>query len=570
MRRRLAAALLAASLLALPRSAAAGPERTIVVGADRDYPPYEFLDAEGQPAGYNVELTRAIAEVMGLRVAFRFGDWAEIRAALEAGEIDALQGISFSEARAGTLDFAPPHAIVQHALFARKGTPEVTSLDALRGKEVIVFGGGIMDEELTRRGMGAALVRTGTPADAMRLLASGRHDYVALALLPGVYIARELGLSNVEPVARAVASEPYGYAVRKGNAALLARLDEGLAILKKTGRYDAIHQRWLGVLEPRGLSWETALRWAAIVLVPLLAVLGAVLLWSRSLSRQVAQRTASLAAEVKERQRAMEELRRHQAELLQADKLAALGVLVSGVAHEINNPTGLILLDTTTVRAALLDALDALDARGDTDGLALAGLPYRRMREELPQLLDEMAQSGRRIQRIVEDLKDFARRDDAPPLAPVDLNEVARAAARLAGAALRKATARFELELAPALPAVLGSAQRIEQVVVNLLVNASEALPAPGRGVRLTTRREDGRVVLEVRDEGVGIAAEHLARVEEPFFTTKRSGGGTGLGLSVSAGIVKEHGGTLALTSTPGAGTTATLTLPAAPEAAAA
>ncbi|WP_242371932.1 transporter substrate-binding domain-containing protein [Anaeromyxobacter sp. SG26] len=541
-----------------------------MVGADRDYPPYEFLDAEGQPAGYNVELTRAIAEVMGLRVAFRFGDWAEIRAALEAGEIDALQGISFSEARAGTLDFAPPHAIVQHALFARKGTPEVTSLDALRGKEVIVFGGGIMDEELTRRGMGAALVRTGTPADAMRLLASGRHDYVALALLPGVYIARELGLSNVEPVARAVASEPYGYAVRKGNAALLARLDEGLAILKKTGRYDAIHQRWLGVLEPRGLSWETALRWAAIVLVPLLAVLGAVLLWSRSLSRQVAQRTASLAAEVKERQRAMEELRRHQAELLQADKLAALGVLVSGVAHEINNPTGLILLDTTTVRAALLDALDALDARGDTDGLALAGLPYRRMREELPQLLDEMAQSGRRIQRIVEDLKDFARRDDAPPLAPVDLNEVARAAARLAGAALRKATARFELELAPALPAVLGSAQRIEQVVVNLLVNASEALPAPGRGVRLTTRREDGRVVLEVRDEGVGIAAEHLARVEEPFFTTKRSGGGTGLGLSVSAGIVKEHGGTLALTSTPGAGTTATLTLPAAPEAAAA
>ncbi|WP_242342235.1 transporter substrate-binding domain-containing protein [Anaeromyxobacter terrae] len=568
MRRRLAAALLAASLL--PRSAAGDPERTIVVGADRDYPPYEFLDAQGRPAGYNVELTRAIAEVMGLRVEFRFGNWAEIRAALEAGQIDALEGISFSEARAATLDFAPPHAIVQHALFARKGTPAVTSLDALRGKEVIVFGGGIMDEELTRRGMGAALVRTGTPADAMRLLASGRHDYVALALLPGVYLERELGLSNVEPVVREVASEPYGYAVRKGNAALLARLDEGLAILKKTGRYDAIHQRWLGVLEPRGLSWEAALRWAALVLAPLLAVLGAVLLWSRALSRQVAQRTASLAAEVKERQRAMEELRRHQAELLQADKLAALGVLVSGVAHEINNPTGLILLDTTTVRAALLDALDALDARGGTEGLALAGLPYARMREELPLLLDEMAQSGRRIQRIVEDLKDFARRDDAPPLARVDLNEVARAAARLAGAALRRATARFELELAPALPAVLGSGQRIEQVVVNLLVNACEALPAPGRGVRLTTRREDGRVVLEVRDEGVGIAAEHLARVEEPFFTTKRARGGTGLGLSVSASIVKEHGGTLALTSTPGAGTTATLALPAAPEAAAA
>lgn len=138
----------------------------VVVGADRDYPPYEFLDRGGQPAGFNVDLTRAIAEVMGMTVEFRFASWAEIRGDLMAGRIDVLQGISWSEERARELDFAPPHAIVQHAIFARRDSPRVSSLDDLRGKRVIVFGGGIMDDTLTRRGLGDGLVRTGTPADA--------------------------------------------------------------------------------------------------------------------------------------------------------------------------------------------------------------------------------------------------------------------------------------------------------------------------------------------------------------------------------------------------------------------
>ena len=179
-------------------------------------------------------------------------------------------------------------------------------------------------------------------------------------------------------------------------------------------------------------------------------------------------------------------------------------------------------------------------------------------------MLDEMLAAARRIKHIVDDLKDFARREDAPRLEPVDLNAVARAAVRLAGNALRKATSRFQMELARDLPPVRAHPQRIEQVVVNLLLNACEALPDASRGVRLVTRCDGapGWITLEVSDEGVGIAPEHLARVTEPFFTTKRETGGTGLGLSVSSGIVKEHGGTLELSSTPGAGTTATLMLP--------
>jgi len=541
------------------------PGHAVVVGLDRDYPPYEFVDQGGHPAGFNVDLTRAIAEVMGMAVEFRSGTWSEMRAGLLSGAIDVLQGITYSQERTKDLDFAPPHAIIQHAIFARRETPAVGSLDELRGKKVIVFGGGIMDETLTRRGFGADLVRTGTPADALRLLASGQHDYVALALLPGIHISRELHLTNVVPVARRVAAERYGYAVKKGNGELLARFDEGLAILKKTGRYDAIQDRWLGVLEPRGPGLGTIVKYVSLALVPLLFVLGGTVLWSRSLQKVVAQRTESLAREVAERKRSEEELREHQQQLVQAHKMAALGVLVSGVAHEINNPNGYILLNMPILKAALLDACEALDARRDELGpsFSLAGLPYDRMREELPCMLDEMLAGGRRIKHIVDDLKNFSRREDAPALEPVDLNAVAAAAVRLVDNSIRKATRRFTVELAQGLPRVRGNAQRIEQVIVNLLLNACQALPDPDRAVRLATRHDAarGEVILEVADEGVGIPPENLSRLTDPFFTTKREAGGTGLGLSVSASIVKEHGGTLQFRSTVGTGTTASLAL---------
>jgi signal transduction histidine kinase len=245
--------------------------------------------------------------------------------------------------------------------------------------------------------------------------------------------------------------------------------------------------------------------------------------------------------------------------------MAALGVLVSGVAHEINNPNGLILLDVPILKAAFEDAREILDAHRAAQGeFQLAGLPYDRMRDELPKMIDEMLAAGRRIGHIVKDLKDFARREDAPRLEPVDVDAVARAAVRLVENRIAKATSRFEVDLAPDLPRVRGNAQRIEQVIVNLLLNACEALPDPGRAVRLATRRDATRraVVVEVKDEGVGIPPEHLSRLTDPFFTTKRESGGTGLGLSVSAGIVKEHGGSLEFRSSPGAGTTAALVLP--------
>lgn len=551
------------SLPALEIEVASQP--TIIVGGDRDYPPYEFLDKNGQPAGYNVDLTRAIADVMGIKVQFRFGGWSEMRNALLRGSVGVLQGISYSEERTRTLSFSPPHTIINHAIFARKETPPIGSIEELRGKEIVVFRDGIMHDYLTSLGFAPSLVMTETPADALRLLASGQHDYAVLAMLPGMYIIREHKLSNLVPVAKSISTQKYCYAVKKGNEELLARFNEGLAILKKTGQYQDIYDRWLGVLGPPKVSWEKVVWYGVMVLGPLLLILAGTVIWSRTLQKRVAQRTEELALEVTERKRALDELKLHQDKLIQADKMASLGILVAGVAHEINNPNGLILLNMPILKEVYQDAEEVLEDRYLNQGdFTLGGLPYSRMRDEVPHLLEEMQEGAYRIKRIVEELKNFARQDNSAATESVHFNAVVQAAVRLVDSSLRASTNRFEAQYAPSLPPVPGNAQRIEQVVVNLILNACQALPDMEHGIILTTLHDQaaGTVVLKLIDEGLGIAPEHIPHLTDPFFTTRRESGGTGLGLSVSATIVKEHNGTLEFESTRGVGTTVTLTLP--------
>ena len=542
---------------------------TIIVGGDRDYPPYEFIDKNGQPSGYNVELTRAIAEVMGMKVEFRLGAWSDMRNALQSGKIDVLQGMSYSEERVGEVDFSLPHTVVNHAVFARRDSPNVNSLAELEGRSVAVHRSGIMHDYLVRTRFSGRLILTDTPADALRQLAAGKTDYAIVAIVPGMYIIRELKLTNLMPVVRNVATHRYCYAVDKGNTELLSRFNEGLAILKKTGQYERIYTKWLGVLEPPDVSLKYLATYGAIVVGPLVLLLGGFALWSRTLHRQVALRTADLTREIAERCHAEEELRLNQQQLLQADKMAALGVLVSGVAHEINNPTGLILLEVPTLKRFHTDAAKVLERYYRENGdFSCGGLPYSRMREEIPRSLEKLQDAGKRIKRIVDDLKDFARHGDSSCNENVDLNTVAEAAVRLVEPSIRKATSCFSADYDPHLPTVRGNAQRIEQVLVNLILNACQALPDPSRCIQLTTAHDSGSdsVTLRLRDEGSGISPEHLARLTDPFFTTKRDMGGTGLGLSVSAGIIKEHGGTLEFDSTPGSETVVTLTLPVCKE----
>lgn len=523
----------------------------VVVGADHSYPPYEFVNQYGEPDGYNVELTLAIADLMGFEVEFRMSDWKTALKGLYQGDVDVLQGIAYSVIRSQTILFSPPHSIVNQSIFARDDSPKISDVSMLRGKEVIVQNASIMHEYLINEDIGAKIIPAPTHLAAIRLLASGKHDFALIANLPSLYLTKEMGLNNIYPISSPVQGQRLGYGTLPKNEELLSRFTEGLAILKNTGRQQEIYEKWLGSLEKQHLPWETIAQIIGIAASLLLLVLAGIVVWNSMLRKEVEKRSS--------------QIHEQQQQLIQADKMASLGVLVSGVAHEINNPTGLLMLNLPLLKEAWTDALPKLEAHAEEHGeFKLAGLSFHRIKQELPYLLDEMDKGTIKIRNIVNDLKDFARSEPDEIKQEVDINKVIHAAVRLVDKSIRTATEDFELNLQNQNLLIMGSAQRIEQVMINLIINACDALSDNNQRIRVSSELNPSQthIIIKVEDQGCGIDEDLLPRLTDPFFTTKRELGGTGLGLSVSASIVQAHEGSMTFDSVKSVGTSVIITLP--------
>ncbi|HEX7151962.1 MAG TPA: PAS domain S-box protein [Thermoanaerobaculia bacterium] len=261
--------------------------------------------------------------------------------------------------------------------------------------------------------------------------------------------------------------------------------------------------------------------------------------------------------------RAAEEAARHRDELVRADKMISLGILVSGMTHEINNPNHAIGLNAPLVRDAWREAAALIDelAAGGREP-RIGRMPWSEARGEVAAMIDDIEHASDRIRNIVTELRSFALDQDPGERRNVVVNDVVTSSLRLLGKQISRATKHFELALADDLPLIAGNAKRLEQVVVNLVLNACQALANDQQAICIETGFDGQRVYIRVRDEGRGIAAEHFANIRTPFFTTKRAQGGTGLGVPVSDRIAGEHGGELTFDSEPGRGTTATLWLP--------
>lgn len=270
--------------------------------------------------------------------------------------------------------------------------------------------------------------------------------------------------------------------------------------------------------------------------------------------------------DITERKMAELESAAQRMQLMQADRLKSLGVMVAGVAHEINNPNNYILLNSEFLAGIFKDARPLLDdcyrRHGD---FVLHGVPCSKINETIQKLLAGITEGSGRIKLYIDKLKEFSSQRPAKDKEAVDMNRVVKSAVALLGPQIGASTTRFSLECAGDLPKVNGRFYELEQVVINLLVNACQSLPGRDSSLKVATApAEDGRkAMITVWDEGVGISPENMKKIFEPLFTTKQGKGGSGLGLAVSRSIVKDHGGALEFQSGPGKGTTATVSLPA-------
>jgi len=261
--------------------------------------------------------------------------------------------------------------------------------------------------------------------------------------------------------------------------------------------------------------------------------------WGDQLETKVAERTAELQRRNADLQRTISALRQTRQQLVVAEKLAALGELAAGVAHEINNPTQVILGN--------------IDMMVSEAGTALA--PHR-------QELDLIVQQVYRIQEIIRNLLQYARPDEyAGYISEVDVNELVNDTLKLVHHLRKSNSFLIDLELKADIKVRINSLE-LQQVLVNLLVNAIHALPEHAGKIQIVTRNwEDRGVAIEVIDNGAGIEEEQLGHIFNPFYSTKGQGGGTGLGLSVSYGLIRRYGGNITVKSSPDVGTQFTVWL---------
>jgi signal transduction histidine kinase/ActR/RegA family two-component response regulator len=259
-------------------------------------------------------------------------------------------------------------------------------------------------------------------------------------------------------------------------------------------------------------------------------------------------------------------LREAEQRLQQAQKMETLGTLVAGVAHEINNPINLILYNLPLLQKIWTDLLPAMISLAESaPERKFGGFTADFLKDNLAQLVADMEMAANRVTKIVADLKNFSRQSNIAEKHLLNINTAVKNALRLAQTTLRKVAIGVRIELAPDLPEVEGNLQSIEQVVLNIVINAAQAIDHTHGEILIQTgfSLKDGRVYLRVTDNGRGVSPAMAERVFLPFVTDKQAQGGTGLGLSVTYSIVQAHGGEIFFESREGgAGTAFTVQLP--------
>ncbi len=270
--------------------------------------------------------------------------------------------------------------------------------------------------------------------------------------------------------------------------------------------------------------------------------------------------------DITDQKRAGAEKEQLEAQLLHAQKMEALGTLVAGVAHEINNPVNKIMFDLPLLQKVWTDVIPILEEEEKRmPTRKYGGLTCNFLKGNLPQLISDMEMAANRVAKTVSNLKSYTKQSSITDKTVIEINTAVHNALRLIETTVRKANITLEMKMAKKSPEIEGNLQSIEQIVMNIAINAIQAVDHGGGAIRITTslQKRRGKACVTIADNGPGVDPAIIDKLFDPFVTTRQAEGGTGLGLPITYNLVQAHGGEITFASKQGAGTTFTVTFPA-------
>ena len=522
--------------------------RTVKVGIYQNKPKV-FIDSAGSPQGFFIDILNHIASKENWQLDYEESTWEENLEKLEKAQIDLILDIAESESRAEVFDFNKEIIFSNWAIVYVQEDSKIQSILDLKGKKIAAMKGDISYEDFSRNLQSLGIHATFEEVDKF----SDVFDFIAQEKVSAGIISRLYGLQhedNYKVKRSTIICCPrnlYFAVLKNKNQDLIEKIDQHLYQLKRDDRsiYYTSLTKWIEGISP--YKFPVWLVWLLMLVGGILAVFAAgIVVLKMQVNRrtsELSKRNRELVNEIADRKQAEAEKESIQAQLIQAQKMEAVGTLAGGIAHDFNN------------------SLQAISNYVEL-------MKFEASREaQYQRYIDHILVVVRNSSNLTRQLLTVSRKIESK-LEPTNLNDQILQVQTLLARTVPKMI-KIELDLAKDLKIIHADSGQIEQILLNLALNASHAMADDGR-ITIKTQNailgkdftdshrgtEPGEyVLLTISDTGHGIAKEVQSRVFEPFFTTKAPGQGTGLGLSMVYGIVKNHHGHIEYESEPGAGT---------------
>jgi len=537
-----------------------------MVTGDYDYPPLEFINDRGEPDGFTVEITKAVADVMGLRAKIELKPWHHVREAIEKGNADMVTGMYRSSEREKKVDFTIPHFIGTYSVFIRNDS-EIETFEDVKDKVILVQKGDLAHDYILENNMGRKIITTSDFTELLTRLSEGEGDCAILARLQGTSFLQSSGIKNVRESGITVLQRKYCMAVAEGNQELLAVLNEGLNIIKINGTYDEIYEKWFGVYEEQSFTWQDALSYFLWIGLPLLLIVLASLAWNYTLKKQIRKKTLDLKNELRKRQKVQGKLEESQSQLEKQNKqllhqntqIALMNedlVKAKRQAEENDRLKTAFLANMSHEIRTPMNAIIGFCGLLETDDDEIRKGEYTKV----------ISQSAHRLLHLLNDIIDISKIESGQigfSLQKTDLRKILDELKRHYEVQCREKEIEFIFNPDPAFPALwlTTDEHRVDQVLKNFLSNAVKHTPSGV--IELSYQVETDYVLFRVKDTGNGIHPDETAHVFERFYQGRKNrSGGTGLGLAISKSIVENLGGETGVESEPGKGSTFWFTHP--------